>query len=125
MAARSPGLDPVDSATVAAPRNRRAACPRAEWVRDRGATSWTENRWSFNKMQRHVQYYAGDLSYKTYGNINAAEKSLGIDIDGVADSAHTGPVTVIFGNTDGGKDADFAIVIYGKPEIDATDFIFG
>ncbi|MEA1014823.1 M10 family metallopeptidase C-terminal domain-containing protein [Sphingosinicella sp. LY1275] len=67
---------------------------------------------------------AGDLGYKTYGNVNAAEKALGFDIDGLADSAHSGPITVIFGNNDADKDADFALVIYGTPQIEATDFLF-
>ena len=47
---------------------------------------------------------AGDLSIKTYGNINAAEHALGFDIDGVdGPSSLSGPVTVVFGNVDGGS----------------------
>lgn len=67
----------------------------------------------------------GEIGYKTYGNVNAAEKSLGFEIDGLDNSQHSGPVTVIFGNNDADKDVDFAFVVYGTPQIDATDFIFG
>ena len=36
--------------------------------------------------------YAGDLTIRTFGNINAAEKALGIDIDGVdGPSSYNGP----------------------------------
>jgi hypothetical protein len=52
---------------------------------------------------------AGDLTIKTFGNINAAEHALGFDIDGVdGQSSLSGPVTVVFGNVDGGS-PDFAI----------------
>ena len=68
---------------------------------------------------------AGDLSIKTFGNINAAEKSLGFDIDGVdGGGQHSGPVTVVFGNTDGGAH-DFALVLLETQGVTATDFIFG
>jgi Ca2+-binding RTX toxin-like protein len=79
---------------------------------------------AFNFVGKSSTNDAGDLGYKTYGNVNAAEKALGFDIDGLADSAHTGPVTVIFGNNDADKDADFGLVIYGTPQIEATDFLF-
>ncbi len=85
----------------------------------------TAGHQAFNFVGKSSTNNAGDLGYKTYGNINAAEKALGFDIDGLADSAHSGPVTVIFGNNDADKDADFALVVYGTPQIDATDFIFG
>ena len=65
----------------------------------------------------------GDLFIKTFGNMNAAEKSLGIDIDGVdGQSPFDGKVTVVFGNTDGG-DPDFAFVLVGTESINNTDFI--
>lgn len=67
---------------------------------------------------------AGDLSIKTYGNINAAENALGIDIDGVdGPSTLTGPVTVVFGNVDGGA-PDFALVLINTSGVSATDFLF-
>jgi len=69
---------------------------------------------------------AGDLWMQTFGNINAAEHALGFDIDGI-DGASTfrGPVTVIFGNTNGDRDAEFALVMTGQSDITATDFLFG
>ena len=46
----------------------------------------------------------GDLTYKTYNSINGAENALGIDIDGQPGaSGVSGPVTVVFGNVDGGS----------------------
>jgi serralysin len=68
---------------------------------------------------------AGDLFAKTFGNVNAAEKSLGIDLDGSdGPSALDGKVTVVFGNTDGG-DPEFALVLFNTDSINTTDFIFG
>ena len=65
----------------------------------------------------------GDLWTKTFGNMNAAEKSLGIEIDGVEGaSPFGGKVTVVFGNTDGGE-PDFALVLVGADSINTTDFI--
>ena len=68
---------------------------------------------------------AGDLTIKTYGNVNAAENALGYDLDGVAgnDSPYAGPVTVVFGNVDGG-DPDFAMVLFNTSGVSASDFIF-
>jgi serralysin len=66
---------------------------------------------------------AGDLFVKTFGNINAAEKSLGIDIDGVdGPSLFDGKVTVVFGNTDGGE-PEFALALVNVDSINTTDFI--
>jgi len=68
---------------------------------------------------------AGDLFAKTFGNINAAEKSLGIDLDGIDGmNPLDGKVTVVFGNTDGGH-PDFAMVLFNTDSINTTDFIFG
>jgi serralysin len=64
-----------------------------------------------------------DLSYKSYGNINAAEAVLGIDLDGIDGPGAAGPVTVVFGNVDGGT-PDFAIVLLGTNTLQSTDFIF-
>ena len=53
--------------------------------------------------------------------MNAAESSLGIDIDGVeGKSPFGGPVSVVVGNVDGGG-ADFMIVFAGQPDILTTD----
>ena len=66
---------------------------------------------------------AGELSIKTFGNINAAEKSLGIDIDGVdGPSPFSGPVSVVFGNVDGGE-SDFILVFVNTPILGFGDFI--
>jgi serralysin len=67
---------------------------------------------------------AGDLWAKTFGNMEAAEKSLGIDLDGVdGASPFAGKVTVVFGNVDGG-DPDFAIVLVNHDIITPNDFQF-
>jgi serralysin len=68
---------------------------------------------------------AGDLFAKTFGNVNAAEQSLGIDLDGVdGGSPYDGKVTLVFGNTDGG-DPEFAMVLFNTESINTTDFLFG
>ena len=67
---------------------------------------------------------AGDLTYKTYDSVNGAERALGIDIDGNPGASNvSGPVTVVYGNTDGGP-ADFAIILLNTRNVDASDFIF-
>ena len=67
---------------------------------------------------------AGELSIRHFGNMNAAEAALGMDLDGVAGtSPFAGPVDVIFGNVDGGA-ADFAIVVVNSPSLTVTDFQF-
>jgi serralysin len=66
---------------------------------------------------------AGEIGFKTFGNINAAESALGYDLDGIDGPGAVGPVTVIYGNTDGDKDAEFAIVVYGKLDITQNDFM--
>ena len=68
--------------------------------------------------------YAGDLTIRTFGNINAAENALGIDIDGVdGPSSYNGPVTMVLGNVDGG-DPDFAIALVGVSGVVQSDFLF-
>lgn len=65
-----------------------------------------------------------DLTIKTFGNINAAENALGFDIDGIdGPSSLTGPVTVVFGNIDGGA-PEFAIALIGVSGVSASDFLF-
>ena len=67
----------------------------------------------------------GDLTYKTYTSVNGAENALGFDIDGQAGaSGVSGPVTVVYGNVDGGG-ADFAIVLLNTSSVAADDFING
>ena len=66
---------------------------------------------------------AGDLSVRHFGSVNAAEAVLGFDIDGVdGASPYSGPVSVVFGNIDGG-DPDFALVLFGTPSILASDLV--
>ena len=66
----------------------------------------------------------GDLTYKTYTSISGAENALGIEIDGRPGAGGvSGPVTVVYGNTDGGK-ADFAIILLNTSSVDASDFDF-
>ncbi|HEX8480917.1 MAG TPA: M10 family metallopeptidase C-terminal domain-containing protein [Allosphingosinicella sp.] len=67
---------------------------------------------------------AGELSIRHFGNMNAAEAALGMELDGVDGvSPFSGPVSVIFGDVDGGG-ADFALVIMNSPSLNSSDFIF-
>ncbi len=67
---------------------------------------------------------AGELSIRHFGNMNAAEAALGMELDGVdGASPFSGPVSVIFGDVDGGG-ADFAMVIMNSPSLTSSDFIF-
>ena len=63
---------------------------------------------------------AGQLGYKTFGSVQAAESVLGIDLD---DNGIGGPVSVLFGNTDGDKDIEFAMVLFNTSSIDANDLL--
>jgi serralysin len=65
---------------------------------------------------------AGDLTFKIYDSMNGAEKALGMEIDGIAGPGAAGPVTVVFGNVDGGA-PDFAIALLGARGVNAGDFI--
>ncbi len=68
--------------------------------------------------------HAGDLTYKVYGSVTGAENALGIDIDGHPDAGGvSGPVTVMFGNIDGGK-PDFAIILLNTSSVATDEFIF-
>lgn len=68
---------------------------------------------------------AGELSMRTFGNVNAAENALGIDIDGVdGTSPYGGPVTVILGNVDGGA-PEFAMVLLNTHSISSSDLFLG
>ncbi|HEX8380904.1 MAG TPA: calcium-binding protein, partial [Allosphingosinicella sp.] len=67
---------------------------------------------------------AGELSIRHFGNMNAAEAALGMELDGIdGASPFSGPVSVIFGDVDGGG-ADFAMVIINSPTLTSSDFIF-
>jgi Ca2+-binding RTX toxin-like protein len=62
---------------------------------------------------------AGELTFKTYASVNGAENALGIDLED-----HSGPVTIVFGNVDSGKDADFALVLFSTASVSSGDFLF-
>ena len=64
----------------------------------------------------------GDLTFKVFDSINGAENALGMDIDGIAGRGAAGPVTIVFGNVDGGA-PDFAIALLNTRGVTASDFI--
>jgi serralysin len=65
----------------------------------------------------------GELSLQHFGNMNAAEKALGMELDGIdGASAFAGPVSVLVGNVDGGA-YDFAMAFFGTPQIITSDLI--
>jgi serralysin len=89
------------------------------------ANAFIDGHQAFNFVKNASGNKAGELFVRSFGNINAAEKALGIDIDGVdGPSPYTGKVTVVFGNTDGGA-PEFALVLVGTDTITVNDFIFG
>ena len=66
---------------------------------------------------------AGDLTFKVYDSVNGAENALGFDIDGIAGpSTYSGPVTIVFGNVDGGA-PDFAIALLNTNGVSFSDFL--
>jgi len=78
---------------------------------------------SFNFVGQAAGKNAGDLSIQHYGSMDAAEKALGMEIDGFAGkSPFEGPVTVLLGNVDGGA-PDFAMVFVNTPTLHTTDFL--
>jgi serralysin len=66
---------------------------------------------------------AGDVSLKSFGNVNAAESVLGIDLDGLDGKGANDPVSILFGHTDNDGIADFAIVLFNTPNVNAADLI--
>ena len=67
---------------------------------------------------------AGDLTYRTFNSVSAAERALGIDIDGQPGAGGiSGPVTIVYGNVDG-RTADFAIVLLNTSSVTADDLLF-
>lgn len=66
---------------------------------------------------------AGELAIRTFGNMNAAENALGMELDGIdAPNMASGKVTVVFGNVDGGEH-DFVIVFVDNPPLTTADFM--
>jgi Ca2+-binding RTX toxin-like protein len=79
---------------------------------------------AFNFRGTDANKNAGDLTYKVYDSANGAENALGFDIDGNPGASNVaGPVTVVYGNTNGGA-VDFAIVLLNTSSVTASDFIF-
>ena len=79
---------------------------------------------SFQFRGTSANKYDGDVTYKTYTSINGAENALGFDIDGhYGASGVSGPVTVVYVNTDGGG-ADIGLILLNTSSVDAGDFIF-
>ncbi len=79
---------------------------------------------SFNFRGTSANKNAGDLTYKTFDSVNGAENALGFDIDGQPGaSSISGPVTVVYGNTNGGA-PEFAIILLNTSSVDASDFIY-
>lgn len=67
----------------------------------------------------------GDLRVQTYGNTNAAENVLGLELDGLDRVQGTrSPTTIIWGNLDNDRDPEFAIVLLGNRGVDPSDFLF-
>jgi Ca2+-binding RTX toxin-like protein len=80
---------------------------------------------AFNFRGTNANKLAGDLSYKSFTSVNGAENALGFDIDGVTGvNDASGPVTVVFANTDGGA-ADMALVLLNTSSVSADDFLIG
>ncbi|HEY0312051.1 MAG TPA: M10 family metallopeptidase C-terminal domain-containing protein [Allosphingosinicella sp.] len=87
------------------------------------ANSLVDGIQSFNFVGQAAGKNAGDLSIQHYGSMDAAEKALGMEIDGFAGkSPFEGPVTVLLGNVDGGA-PDFAMVFVNTPTLHTTDFL--
>jgi len=63
------------------------------------------------------------IDVKTYGNVNAAENVLGVELDGLAKSTGKGKVTVAYGDSDGDGKADFAVALIGVNGLDGNDVI--
>jgi Ca2+-binding RTX toxin-like protein len=80
---------------------------------------------AFNFRGTNNNKYAGDLTFKSYNSVSAAERALGIDIDGNPGAGGIGgPVTIVFGNIDG-HDPDFALVLLNTRNVSADDFLMG
>jgi serralysin len=67
--------------------------------------------------------HAGEIGWKSFGNVNAAEAALGFDIDGIDGKGAKDPVSVLFGHTDDDGVPDFAIVLFNTGNIAVDDLI--
>jgi Ca2+-binding RTX toxin-like protein len=94
-------------------------------LRDIDANSALAGIQHFNFKGTSANKSAADLTFKVYDSVNGAEKALGHDIDGTDGASHySGPVTIVFGNVDGGS-PDFAIALIGVNGVSQSDFLFG
>lgn len=67
---------------------------------------------------------AGDISFRLFDSVGAAEAALGYDIDGIdGASTYAGPVTVVYINIDGGS-YDIALSLLGNSGVTASDFLY-
>jgi len=92
-------------------------------LRGLDANSATSSMDAFDFVGAASGRRTGQLSFSSYGNINAAESALGIDLDGISGKGADGPVTIVFGNTDSDADYEFALVLLGVRGLDASDFL--
>jgi Ca2+-binding RTX toxin-like protein len=81
----------------------------------------------FDKLGNDVLDFgdAALLGSKSFGNVNAAEKSLKGDLDGLA--KHAGDkqfVTVLFGDSDHDGEADFLVALIGTKKLGAGNVVF-
>ncbi|MCW3796686.1 hypothetical protein OMW55_02535 [Sphingomonas sp. BN140010] len=63
------------------------------------------------------------LSWETFGNINSAEKALGIDLDGSTKLDTKTFTTVVYGDSNGDGVADFAVALLGTKTVTKADFV--
>ena len=93
-------------------------------LRDIDANAALAGDQAFNFKGTNANKLAADLNYKVYDSVMGAEKALGHDIDGIAGASQfSGPVTIVYGNVDGGN-PDFAIALIGVNGVSASDFLF-
>ena len=77
----------------------------------------------FNFIGKADGKQAGDLSWKSFGNVNAAESVLGIDLDGIEGKGSNDPVSILFGHTNDDGIADFAIVLFNTSNVTLADLV--
>jgi serralysin len=84
-----------------------------------------EGNGTYNFVGKADGKKAGDVSWKSFGNVDAAENALGIDLDGIDGKGANAPVSVLFGHTDNDGIADFAIVLFNTNNVTADDLMLG
>ncbi|WP_374471313.1 M10 family metallopeptidase [Phenylobacterium sp.] len=67
----------------------------------------------------------GDVMVQTFGNLGAATRALGIDVDNaMAKALGFLNVSVVLGNLDGDRDPEFAFLVLNQRTLTAGDFLF-